>query len=105
MPQGATVFRLEDGFAPLVDWLDRVTGAAAPDLVIGHALRSPHVPAIPRGPDLALIAKVYAADFARFGYPLPDPAAAPPDRAAPLRAALGAALAPALAAAYERGRL
>lgn len=71
IPQGATVFRLEDGLGPVRDWLGSVTGTGA---------LSPMPHAIPSGPktavaprEAALIGAAFAEDYARFGYPCPQP--------------------------------
>jgi hypothetical protein len=100
VPEGAEVFRLEDGLAPLLARLDAVTGTEAPPgLALGHALKAAAgAPAVrPRPADLALIGRAYAADYARFGYPAPAPARSRP--------ALSAALAPAAALMWRAGRL
>jgi Sulfotransferase family len=77
IPADAVVFRLENGMAPVVDWLDGIAGntdgprdiavlkkrsdyktrrtVAAPDVVMTRA-------------HLALIARIYAGDYDRFGY-------------------------------------
>lgn len=104
VPEGAAVFHLEHGLDGLVPWFDGLLGnTAAPRAV-------PHVNARgayrgsgggekvqPDAQDLELIADLYAADFARFGYRLDDrmPAAPAPvlsealiaERDAELRAA------------------
>lgn len=99
VPEGATVFRLENGLEPVMDWLDNTLGDS------DRPARVPH--AIPTGagnriaaPEVALIGRVFAADYARFGYAPPGPAPARPilDRAA-------TALAPAVAILDRRGRL
>lgn len=82
VPEGATIFRLEEGLDKLVGWLDALTGATAPDLVLqrknGYASRVAWagVEAGP-APEMSaraaeLIASHYAQDFERFGYD-PDP--------------------------------
>ena len=65
----------------LITGLDAVTGTTTPDLAIEHLLKTERKAAavrVLRG-DAALIARVYAADYARFGYSLPDLAAYPAD--------------------------
>ena len=99
VPEAAEVFRLEAGMGPVIDWIDRlVPPLAAPDVgpdvgpdpasdvgpdvgrvidkVNHRALRLERNPALDRSfavgaPERALIADLYAEDFARFGY---DPA-------------------------------
>lgn len=96
VPEGAEVFRLEDGFQALITRLDAVTGTSRPDLEIGHMNVRPRAPLPLSREDSALIAKFYAPDFARFGYAPPRPADHPPDRAAGLRGALARPLSRAL---------
>jgi hypothetical protein len=106
VPEGAEVFRLENGFAPLIARLDAVTETSAPELEVGHALRSDDIaPPALRGPDLALIAEAYAADYERFGYPRPDPSATPGDALAPLRGLAAEVMASAALPMWRSGRL
>lgn len=97
VPEGAAVFRLEDGLGAALDWLAAATGAALP--APPHELKSgglqPLSPA-----DRARIAASHAADHARFGYPAPG--AAPGRDALDL---LAAALAPVVVALDRRGLL
>ncbi len=78
VPEGARIFRLEDGMDGLTEWLDEVTGSTAPDVKIPHVNASRPVQSayyeteqLPRDA-LGAIAEFYAADFERFGY-APDP--------------------------------
>lgn len=106
VPEGAEVFRLEDGFAPLLTRLDALFGPPPPGTKMGRALESRnHAQVVPSAQDLTLIARVYAADYARFGYPPPDIDGAPCDRLAPMRDAAGAGLGPVAVAIWRRGRL
>ncbi len=79
VPEGARVFRLEDGLDTLVEWLDQVTGSTAPGLDISHVnasrpARGAGYRTEPLPQDaLGAIAEHYAADFERFGY-APDAA-------------------------------
>lgn len=68
VPEGAQVFRLEDGLAPVADWLSRETGTRLP--LPPHALKSGDGGRA-RAPAAARIAAVYAEDYARFGYDRP----------------------------------
>ena len=74
VPEGATVFHLEHGLDPVVAWLDLVTGeASGPRAVLPENRRGDHVRvttarAEPSAADLGRIARLYAEDFARFGY-------------------------------------
>ncbi|MEM9843194.1 MAG: sulfotransferase family 2 domain-containing protein [Pseudomonadota bacterium] len=71
VPETARVFRLEDGLAPAVRWLSEATGTALDTGEIPHALPSGRGAEMVRA-DQALIARAFAADYARFGYALPD---------------------------------
>jgi len=126
VPASAEVFRLEDGFDGLAARLDAVTGqdtagqdaggqdtagqdAAGQDtagegagVAFGHLLKRAHEPIAIRRQDVALIAGYYAADYDRFGYARPDPAAFPEDPRAALRAAPARAMARLLLARHRR---
>jgi hypothetical protein len=86
VPEGAAVFYLEHGLDPLVAWFDALTGTAdGPRVIEEHNTRGAYArvsgqKAEPTAADLALIARLYAVDFARFGY---DPASRKPLRDAP----------------------
>jgi hypothetical protein len=90
-PEGATVFRLEDGLAPVLRWLCEVAGEAAPealphDLKGGGRRRRPELSA----EDKTLIRRHFHDDCVRFGYPEADPCAAQASAPSPLaRAAAG----------------
>lgn len=65
------VFHLEHGLDALIPYFDGLAGAKAPPRAMGHALKTgkPKDGAfVPSASDRALVAKIYAADFARFGY-------------------------------------
>ena len=69
-PSDAQVFRLEDGFDPLVKWLDEI----APETRGPHRFEHKQKSRIDRvstikEEDRALIEKVYATDFGALGYP------------------------------------
>lgn len=67
IPEGAVVFHLEEGLAPVADWLEATTGAAPTHADFPHALPSGAAHSLaPR--DEALIARAFAADYVRFGY-------------------------------------
>lgn len=86
VPEGAAVFHLEHGLDPVVAWLDLVAGeASGPRAVLPENRRGDHVRvaearAEPTAVDLGRIARLYAEDFARFGYApgSPRPLAPPP---------------------------
>jgi Sulfotransferase family len=95
VPEAARIFRLEDGLEPIVPYLDDIAGNTdgpreIPTLNVGKWRRE-EAPPQPNAETLRLIAKVYAADFARFGYEAP---ASPTEAAAltdlPVLAATGA---------------
>lgn len=87
------VFRLEDGFDDMIAWLDKVSGTSAPELEVGHLLKRKRAEIPVSYEDAALIETFYAADYARFGYALPDKSALPHDRFAGLRTLFGNLLA------------
>jgi hypothetical protein len=77
VPAEATVFHLEHGLDALVPWFDAVAGdAAGGRAILPENERGAHggakdARARPTAADIARIAALYAADFARFGY-VPD---------------------------------
>jgi hypothetical protein len=85
LTEGMEAFRLEDGLGRIVGWLDERLGETAPETEMTHAQKSASIPVAPTREDVALVARVFAADYARFGYAPPDPAAYPADRLARLR--------------------
>ena len=104
---GAVVFRLEDGLEKVSVWLAGLEAGEREAGVIEHKLasRAPRRGLRPSRQDLELIARTYAADYELFGYSLPDPTTAPPDRLAPLRDAFAATLAPLIPKLYAGGYL
>lgn len=92
VPEGATVFRLEDGLDRIIPYLDALVGPSDQPLALDHLLaRDPTSPkVVPTAKDIAIIERVYRQDFERFGYvpqgmgqaapPLPTPMPAPMDR-------------------------
>lgn len=86
VPEGATVFHLEYGLDPMVAWFDALTGTTdAPRVVEERNTRGAYVKTTgqkvePSAGDLDLITRIYAEDFARFGY---DPAVPKPKTATP----------------------
>ncbi len=85
LSEGMEVFRLEDGLDRIIDWLDARLGEGAPGISMGHIQKSAKVSVEPKREDVALVARYYAADYDRFGYSPPDPAAHPSDPLAGLR--------------------
>jgi len=87
VPEGAEVFHVEHGLDCLVDWFDALTGRqAGPRALLRVNEQGAHgggsmAKAEPSATDLTCIARVYAADFDRFGYVLQDKA---PLRPAPV---------------------
>ena len=71
VPEGARVFRLEDGLQPVTRWLSAVTGESLSDLPLPHALPSGKGTGMSEA-DQALIGRAFARDYARFGYPRPE---------------------------------
>lgn len=96
VPEGAEVFRLEEGLEALTARLDDVVGATAPGLSIGHFKKRERTSVRLHRQEVALVAAFYRVDYERFGYAPPDLSALPNDRLAPARQALARALAPAI---------
>ncbi|MCC0063011.1 MAG: sulfotransferase family 2 domain-containing protein [Defluviimonas sp.] len=74
VPEDATWFRLEEGFAPVVAHIDRLAGDSAGPREIGHERHSAGAAGLARirrrlpAAFVARVAEFYAADYARFGY-------------------------------------
>ena len=89
VPDGAAIFHLEHGLDPLVAWCDLLVGDTNGPRAVrqinqrGDYIKSdqPKSQLQPDAADLALIARLYADDFSRFGY---DPAQKLPKAAAPV---------------------
>lgn len=106
VPNGARVFRLEDGLGQVGVWLCAQAGEAGP-VAMPHELKARgHGPAVqPMRQDLELIIRWYSEDFGRFGYRLPELPGAPEDRHRAGRRAFARAAAPIVDALYRRGRI
>lgn len=98
VPEGAEIFRLEDGFAPMIARLDAITGTTRPDIAMSHLKKRREMtkPTTVRRQDVALAKRLYAADYSRFGYLESDPSGYAPDPCAAVRDAVAALLAPAV---------
>ncbi|ROU02981.1 sulfotransferase family 2 domain-containing protein [Histidinibacterium lentulum] len=82
VPETATVFRLEDGIDRIIPWLDRLSNTVdgprsmpRSNVLIDrlkHEGADPPQRAGPSTADIERIGRLYAEDFARFGYG-PDP--------------------------------
>ena len=90
-PQGdfigedCTIFHLEHGLEAIIPWLDQLAGNQTGPRAMAHSNKGAAAigaKPIPSSADIALIAGIYAGDFARFGYapdqrlplaPMPDP--------------------------------
>jgi hypothetical protein len=76
LPPDATVFRVEDGFDHLVDWLDTQanTKDGPRDIATANRLSdrlSHDIPQISLTDDImARVAEIYSYDYKRFGYPI-----------------------------------
>ncbi|MEP4199320.1 MAG: sulfotransferase family 2 domain-containing protein [Aliishimia sp.] len=88
IPEGSEIFKMEDGFAPVLAWLDEITGTTS-DAEVGHHLKSVRKPVKLYRSDVELIHKLYADDYEAFGYPQEDLSDYPEDRFAALRAPIG----------------
>ncbi len=67
IPEGARVFRLEDGLDQVTLWLEETTGERFAEGHMPHAIRTRTGAAITPA-DKALIAQAFATDYARFDY-------------------------------------
>lgn len=72
VPDGATVFRLEDGLDRIIPYLDDLVGRHGQELTFDRVLtRDPSIPrVVPTPDDIAEIERLYRQDFDRFGYPM-----------------------------------
>lgn len=100
-PEGSEVFKMEDGFTPVIAWLDEVTGTSS-DLEVGHHLKSVSKPVKVYRSDIELIQKYYAQDYEAYGYPLEDLSEYPEDKFAGLRTLIGRILAPIVVARQRK---
>lgn len=98
VPDGAEIFRLEDGFEPIIARLDEVLGQSEPSLSVPHINKRPSQAITLYRQDAALLRDFYAEDYARLGYDLPDLANLPSDPFALGRAAMARVIAPAIVA-------
>lgn len=88
--EGACVFHLEHGLDAIVPWFDSIMGSAAgPRALPRSNERGAHggkvsAKVVPTPSDLAMIERLYAIDFERFGYRVdePGPRAAAPELSA-----------------------
>lgn len=82
VPRDATVFRIEDGTDPIIEWLDKLAGNQDEPRDIRHNNTYQQRLAVKKrkpGPEPEItpeitrkIAEYYAADFNRFGYTIED---------------------------------
>lgn len=79
VPEGADVFRYEEGPAPVTAWLDALAGteAGAGEPALTLDLAGPPAAVEPTPYDLEHIAEFHLADYRRFGYDLRPPARPP----------------------------
>ncbi len=87
-PKDSVIFKMEDGFAPVIAWLDEITGTTS-DLEVGHHLKSVEIPVKIHRSDVELIQKFYAVDYEKFGYEFEDLSKYEEDKFAPLRNVVG----------------
>ena len=80
VPEGATVFRLEDGIAPVLKHIDALAGVDHLPGKLPHKLKgaSPRVEVTEA--DRELLMQIYGEDFQRFGYVRKSAIARPPQR-------------------------
>lgn len=79
IPKESQIFRLEEGLDPVIPYLDALaSNTAGPRTVPTQNVglwRASEASPVPSAETLALTAKVYAQDFALFGYPVVEDAA------------------------------
>ncbi|MCU0829870.1 MAG: sulfotransferase family protein [Tabrizicola sp.] len=80
VPEGARIFRLEDGLDPIIPYLDDLDGRSRGSRHIAPTnvgrWRGSEGPPVPTAETLALANRLYAQDYERFGYsPVTDPKA------------------------------
>lgn len=104
VPEGAVVFRLEDGLDRVGAWLC-AQAREAPPPEMPHDLKSPSLPlaVVPTQDDLALILDWFEADYDRFGYRRPDVATTGPAPGWRLRRVVAEYVAPVVDRLYRRG--
>ncbi len=105
VPADAEVFRIERGLSPLLARLDEISGTCAPELSVPDGRKAYKRDVRPTRQDVALIEAYFAEDYARFGYPAPEPDAASSDLAAAARRAAAWTIAPAVNRLYFRGAI
>ena len=106
MPEEVIIFRLEEGLAPVGHWLEHTTGQSLRISSFPRVLQSQsHRTCQIHAQDIALITALYAADYSRFGYPVPEAQDYPLDRFAALRDTLARTLTPFLYKQERCGKL
>lgn len=87
-PEESKIFKMEDGFDPVIAWLDEITGTTS-ELEVGHHLKSVSKPVTLYRSDVELIQKYYAEDYDSFGYTRESLSEYQEDRWVPLRNLIG----------------
>lgn len=104
VPETATVFRLEDGLAPVVDWLRATAGLSDVPQDLPHSLSTGTRTQVTPGDRWRIVA-AYGADYRRFGYAVPPDPPVPRLWRESLSETLVCCLAPLVVALDRRGRL
>lgn len=104
VPEGAEVFKLEEGgMEAMVRRLDEVLGSTAPEVRIASVNESKvRTRAALTKQDVAAIEDAYAVDYDRFGFARTDPSELPDDPRALARRATARALAPVVVSRQRR---
>jgi hypothetical protein len=98
-PDGARVFRLEDGLGPVLSWLAGLAGQPAPEALPHDLQTGKGLSVVPTALDKGLIFQRFTEDYRRFGYAPPDVAEVRDERGAATLNATAAMLDP----LYRRG--
>ncbi len=75
IPEGSKIFRLEEGLDRIIPYLDALVGNSdGPRTIEPRNVgkwRHDQTPPVPNDETLSILARLYAGDFNRFGYPSP----------------------------------
>jgi hypothetical protein len=102
VPEGAEVFRMEDGYGRLIDWLDQVTASRRPDLSVNHLLKRDRGHIELNRETVNAVVRFYRRDYELFGYEKPSIELLPRDAFSVLRRATAGVIS--IAVVYRQRR-